>query len=544
MGEGNNLFVVLKPLRTGTVPFKWDSHLASLQFRMVGRFPFKGNGACVEGSIIRKNLVFAASKLFTCLIILSLSAPPLLFSQSWTKTLEGIGTFSSARISDLNQDGVGDIILGAGRAEFQRCDSAVFALDGATGKMLWKVSAHDQMFGSANLKDINGDGVDDVFINGRSAELKAISGKDGKLIWEFYTPQEGEKAADAGWYNFYNPQFIPDQNGDDIEELLVSNGGNVLAEPYDPNRPAGQLLVIDPTNGKLLAKAMMPDGKEIYMSVAVRLSDHDPMVVFGTGGETIGGNLFVVNLSAVMGEDLSGARKLATSENKGFIAPPVWVDLTKDGIHDLVVNAVDGRMLAFDGETFEPLWTAVMPNTEAYTSLGVGNFTADSIPDLFASVARGIWPKLEWNHQFMVNGANGEIEWQDSLGFYQTSSPVAGDLTGDGMDEIVLSVNFQVLNEYMQKTFFNTLVIVNFSTGEVIKPLAEFEGNNISSTPWIGDLDDNGKLDIIWLHGTNRKQTYTFDGMKVRRMATDVKMYGPIKWGSYMGSRYDGVFED
>lgn len=51
--------------------------------------------------------------------------------------------------------------------------------------------------------------------------------------------------------------------------MLISNGGDVLAEPYDPNRSAGQLVVIDSKNGEILGRAVVPDGKETYMSVVV-----------------------------------------------------------------------------------------------------------------------------------------------------------------------------------------------------------------------------------------------------------------------------------
>ena len=83
------------------------------------------------------------------------------FSQkTWKKVLPGIGTFSSPRITDLNNDGIGDIIFGAGRLEFMPCDSAVIAIDGKNGHLLWNVSARDQIFGSASLKDINNDNKD------------------------------------------------------------------------------------------------------------------------------------------------------------------------------------------------------------------------------------------------------------------------------------------------------------------------------------------------------------------------------------------------
>src|SRR5688500_17289818 len=102
---------------------------------------------------------------------------------SWSAKYKGVGTFSSPRVSDLNGDGIGDIIFGAGREEFQACDSAVVAVDGLSGKMLWHVSAKDQVFGSPSLRDLTDDGIDDVIINGRSAEFMAINGKTGKIIW-------------------------------------------------------------------------------------------------------------------------------------------------------------------------------------------------------------------------------------------------------------------------------------------------------------------------------------------------------------------------
>jgi hypothetical protein len=54
--------------------------------------------------------------------------------ESWTIVLPNIGTFSSPRCTDLNNDGTKDIVLGGGRLEFQKCDTAMFALDGKTGK--------------------------------------------------------------------------------------------------------------------------------------------------------------------------------------------------------------------------------------------------------------------------------------------------------------------------------------------------------------------------------------------------------------------------
>jgi outer membrane protein assembly factor BamB len=460
-------------------------------------------------------------------------------AQNWSIAFDGVGTFSSPRVTDLNGDGVGDVILGAGREEFQWCDSSVVALDGRNGRMLWRVKAIDQIFGSAALKDLNGDGVMDVVIGGRSAELKAINGATGKILWKFNKRKGAKK-----WYNFYNPQFINDQDGDGLEDILISNGGDVLAAPYDPNRPPGSLLVLSSRDGSLLAKAQMPDGKETYMSVAaLPLPDsNDYLIAFGTGGETIGGNLFVCKLSDVLRGDLSGARHLDSSASKGYIGPPVWIDITGDGHHDLVANAVEGKLIAFDGVTFEPLWSVKVPNTEAYSSIAPGYFTGDGVPDFFVSYAIGVWPNLDWSKQIMVNGATGKIEYIDSLGYYQTSTPVVIDINNDGYEEAILSVNSHVYDEANRRTLQNLLVVIDFKTQTVTQLTERAVGANISSTPWIGDMDGDGLLDIVYCHGTNPRKSYTFDGMRISRVATDIPIRSPIRWGSYMGSRYDGIY--
>ena len=79
-------------------------------------------------------------------MIATLFAIPDYAQKSWSVTYKGMGTFSSPRVTDITGDGIGDVVFGAGREEFQACDSAVIALDGSNGKMLWRVNAKDQIF--------------------------------------------------------------------------------------------------------------------------------------------------------------------------------------------------------------------------------------------------------------------------------------------------------------------------------------------------------------------------------------------------------------
>lgn len=481
--------------------------------------------------------------IFVCpLVVVYCGHFSALAQQNWSSEFKGIGTFSSPRICDLNGDGFGDVVLGAGRDEFKTCDSAVIALDGVSGKMLWHVKANDQVFGSAALKDVNLDGTNDVIIGGRSAVLMAINGKNGKVLWRF-----DKKSGKKKWYGFYNPQFISDVDGDSIQDILTSNGGNVWAEAHSKlKRPPGTLVVISAKNGNILARAEMPDGNETYMSVSALPVEggKDYRVIFGTGGETIGGHLYVTSLSAILSEDLSQAKLLDSSPKHGYIAPAVWIDITKDNIPDVVANAVEGKLIAFDGNSYAPLWSAKESGTEAYSSVAPGYFTDDRIPDFFVSFAVGTWPNLEWSRQLMVDGATGKTLYVDSLGFYQTSTPVVFDMNGDDRDEVFLSVNIHVYDDWNRRELNNMIVSIDFKNEPVVTQFTQtHKGSNISTTPWIGDLDHDGMLDIIYCHETNVRKTYTFDGMRVHRVETKIPISTKIPWGSYMGSNYDGVFK-
>lgn len=481
--------------------------------------------------------------LLTCLFT-GVSIMAVFAQETWSEVLPTIGTFSSPRLSDLNRDGVKDIILGGGRLEFQKCDTAFFALDGQNGKMLWHISAKDQIFGSAALMDITSDGIDDVFLNGRSSELKAINGATGAVIWAFDTTFYSLNKTKR-WFNFYNPQFIHDVDNDGFKDILISNGGDIWVAPYNPNRAMGRIVVLSSKTGKLLADADMPDKREIYMSISIDLDEANPLgskLIFGTGGETVKGNVYVGTLDMIFRNKLSEATLLDSSKSKGYISPPAWVDINNDYQKDMVIAAVDGRLMAFDGKTNKKIWERHIEGTEAYSSMAIGQFNSDSIPDFFVTFAQGVWPDLSWTKQAMINGQNGEVEYLDSLGYYQTSSPVAVDLTGDGVEEVILSVDYQVVDSIGVKSFYTTLYAIDFTQKEAIALVEGLPGHNVSSTPWIGDMENDGFLDIVYCHGTNAKKTYTFDGLRVNRLKTTIPITKPIKWGAYMGSHYDGVY--
>lgn len=463
-------------------------------------------------------------------------------SKEWVRTYKRLGTLSSPRLTDLNGDGILDVVLGAGSIEFQASDSAILAIDGADGSTLWTAGARDQIFGSPVFLDVTDDGVPDIFIGGRAAELKALDGRDGTILWEYFPYDVDITRSDSGAYNFYSPQIIPDQDDDGLNDLVVAAGGYVKALPHDPNRPAGELLVISSRTGRKLAGAATPDSAEIYMSVVVTdfYGKDDLSVIFGTGGETLRGGLYKAYLRDLLKNDLSEATLLASGKEKGFIAPPVLADITGDGIPDIVANAVDGRMIAIDGSTCEVLWEVAIPGTEAYCSIAVGYYTEDRIPDFFTNFGIGVWPDLDRSVQLMVNGMTGEVMFRDTLGTFQESSPVTCDFNQDGRDDALISLNHQRL-----RGFSNQLTIIDFHNDSLYTTGPRHFGANVASTPWIGDMDQDGLLEIIYCNEANPFDLLSIsfkEGLKITKLKTEIPIDDPLPWGGYMGSYHDGIF--
>lgn len=493
---------------------------------------------------------FVKDHLFVFLVLLTLfschSGSSRKAGMAWSVYLQGIGTFSSSRVADLNQDGVLDIVMGAGGRENSPSDTAIIALDGATGQFLWRAAGENQFVGSAVFQDINQDEIPDVFIGGRWAELVALNGADGKVLWKFFPQRTQPDPADSGWFNFSTPQFIPDQDQDGLEDLLIANGGNPLVPPNDPNRPAGRLLVLSSRSGKVLADVQVPDGKETYMSVVCKEAGNDGnlAVLFGTGGETIGGSLFRTTLHAIMRGDISGAKALATSEQKGFIGPPVFVDITLDGIDDIVVNAVDGRMLAIDGANDALLWEVRFPGTEAYTSPAVGYFNGDSVPDFFTNYGIGTYPNLSESMLFMVDGKTGNVEYQILVQGFQYACPVVADLNGDGYDGAIINKT-EARWKNNEDLYYSYLVSFDFKNNRQFIIGDTLRGSNLASTPWIGDLNQDGYLDIVYSAVKYKGLVLNEElprGLYIARYKTGYKMTKPPVWGAYMGTDYTGVF--
>lgn len=496
-----------------------------------------------------KNLLYLSCIYLITLAVLS-SCSRKKSELVWDQNFYRIGSQSSPRAADLNEDGVLDIVIGAGKNEYQHSQQGILALDGKTGALLWQQEADDQVYGSATFCDINEDGVQDVFIGGRSPHLKALDGKTGAVIWEYQYQYEDDPVLQYARFNFQNSVLVPDQNEDGIPDLLIVNGGNSKAKPHtEEDRFPGVLMLLDAKTGNIIAADTMPDGKESYMPPLcfTQPDGQEAFILFGTGGETISGDLYLAKLSDLLEQKLSNAQIIASEKGHGFIAPPVLADVSQDGYLDIIAISHGSTIFAVDGKDQRMLWQQKIENTESSNSFAVGYFTDDEVPDFFTFVSKGEWPNSTGSLQIMLDGRSGEVLHLDSIGCTGFSSPVVYDLNGDGLDEAIISINeFDCAGGFVERApseMENKLLAINFNNRSV-NTIDQLQGfKNIFSTPWIGDLDQDGYLDIVHCQYFNPSaDLVAFMGMRVKRISTPIQVEKPVVWGAYMGSQGDGIF--
>ena len=146
---------------------------------------------------------------------------------------------------------------------------------------------------------------------------------------------------------------------------------------------------------------------------------------------------------------------------------------------------------------------------------------------------------MEATRPLLVDGKQGQILFIDSIGFYQMSSPVIADFNNDGYNDAMVNLNFFAPNENNEKTIYNTLMVYDFFQKGKYTIGEQHVGSNVGSTPWVGDLDGDGLLDIVYCHMTTPDMVYTYDGFSIHRVETQIKIDGPAPWGAYMG---DGLY--
>ena len=472
-------------------------------------------------------------------LIFLFSLPFALVAQvpNWQSFTDSIQSLSSPRSCDLNNDGTLDIVVGAGLDGIAH-PNGIIAMNGLNGSLLWKRPARDEVFGSAIFQDINSDGVKDVFISGRKAQLLALNGTNGNLLWDYFPYPSNP--VDSGLYNFYNPQFIPDVSGDLIPDILVSNGGDHAAPVWQTNRPPGHLMVVNAVTGNLIAKAVVPDSAEIYCSpiVAEVQGNGVKWILFGTGGENLGGHFYACPLTdLIQTNSLANSIVLATDNSRGYIAPASVA--RADQGQSIFIQSFGGEVTKINGHNWTTAWSTTIPGTESSAAPVIGRMNADLTPDVFVLLYKGIAPSYSDFYQVMLDGLTGTIAFKDSLGVFSYPSANAIDLNNDGVDEAVVSVTYNEAGVLKHK-----LHAIDFTASSISQIDATRTGVNLGCTPHIVNMDNDASLELIYVVKKDSVNPVGSKGIFINCInLSSNRPNNGIAWGSYMGTKQDGHYQ-
>jgi hypothetical protein len=383
--------------------------------------------------------------------------------------------YSVSGAGDVNGDGFDDLIIGARGADPNGNSSAgesyvVFgsdsgfsaafdlsSLDGSNGFVVHGIDAYDSLGHSVSgAGDVNGDGFDDLSIGtffystgqsyvvfgrdsgfGSSFNLASLDGNNGFII-------DGIEQSDFS-NSSSSVSSAGDINGDGLDDLIigVAFSSDRLGKSYvvfgrnSGFGPSFNLSSLDGSNGFVLNEITLGDFASYSISGAgdVNGDGFDDLIIGAYGADDYSGESYVVfgrdsgfgpsfNLSSLNGSNGFVLRGIRDRGGFGFSVSNAG-DVNSDGFSDLIIGA---------------------PNIEAPPdNIGAPNPAREAGESyvVFGNDS-GFGASFDLSS---LNGNNGFIlKGREEGDFSGGSVSSAGDVNGDGFDDLIIGADAATLN--------------------------------------------------------------------------------------------------
>ena len=393
---------------------------------------------------------------------------------------------SVASAGDFNGDGFDDLIIGAAGADPHGTDSGasyvVFGkasgfganldlstLDGSTGFRLSGVAnGDDSGLSVASAGDFNGDGFDDLIIGARLADANGVDSGASYVVFGRASPQDitppappvvsgiapdsGESSTDGitAW-----PTVTVNGSAEANSTVTLFNGTTQVGTVGADNGGSWSVANVALTQGtnNLTATATVPNP---FPSV-IELSSFNSVTGFKISGVTAGdssGNS-VASAGDVNGDgfaDLIVGAALADPHGDGSGASYVVFGKASDFGTNLDLSALNGV-------TGFKMSGAALHESSGISVSSAGDFNGDGFDDLIIGAdgldthgtnsggayvvfgkASGFSANIDLS---TLNGTTGfRISGASNYGFAGSSVASAGDINGDGFDDIIIGATF------------------------------------------------------------------------------------------------------
>lgn len=306
----------------------------------------------------------------------------------------GLGCNDAAPvIYDVDDDGAPEVLFASS------CTAATFCLDGKTGNVRWRTATRGSD-SPAVIADLDGDGKMEVIHGQFGGYVVCLDASDGSVKWEI--------SVDPNSWVQTAPTVV-DLDGDNTPDFVVATWG------FDNNSAIYAYRGIDQT---LLWSRPLADVAYHGTTVTDIFGDEQPELVIGD----YSGLLYVV-------EGATGSL-LWSYQGPGYIGSPVVAaDLDSDGACELI--ATSGSSVVVLRSTGAVLWQYDIPGIYgAFRGVVVVDLGADNILDVVFGTDGGSVIALRGNDGAELWNINLAEDYGDS--FEISTAPLIGDFDGDG----------------------------------------------------------------------------------------------------------------